>query len=564
MTIKDLKKRFDTAVSDRQAYEPVWEDTARFTLMVKEPFQTELSKGSFLNDGSLFANIGVVAARTFSTAILGACWRGGAISCKLSAPAVVKPREYSGGYDKELAVVSDEFAYFTDHPDVKLLQALQTVTREYTIYGTAAAMVVETDTFPFIEVRSIPLKSLYLTKDEDERFVVREMSGRQFGEEYPDTGNYTEPLKAKLGKDETKIKVVQHIFKRRKIEAEAGYKAKKYGALIFLPEELTDKKEPIIVEENGYDTMPVKVVKCNKVSSEIYGRGLSADALPSLMEFNTCKELFAVGTEFKVEPIMWSYATSFNRGMFNKTPGAINIPNMGGINLPGGAPIAPIYTIGSMQELASYIATVEETIKEHFYIDKLFDLNNDSRMTLGEAMIRKGLRDDSVSMFYLDLFSIIGPILSDMLDILVDKGLIVIKIDQDIALRAATLGIKPYEIEFTSSAARSLRSADLKNFLDLFGVMANAQGLFPTILDHFNEDKFARFVPGLTHTPESLLREENEVVMLRAKRAKLMAEQAALDQQDQEAGTNQKNAQALASVRDSQTGPFADEYSDLY
>lgn len=568
MTIKERKQRFDYRRSQRANFEAMWDDVARYTLMVRNPFQTTTTPGAFLNDGSLFANIGVIAARSFASAILGACWRGAELSARLTTSPFIKQKDVSSTDLASLAEDSALWASILDHDDTNLNVALTAAALEFTIYGNGAVSLFPTETFPFAKFDVVPLRNLFLTENDQELFVAQDMSGPEFALRYPGV-KLPEATVRKLKDEKSTIKVVQHIFSRPASEREAaGWKSYPFAAVTFLPEELTDTdKEAAVVEESGYAYFPVAVARMNKLPTENYGRGIGMDALPAIMEMNAARELFTLGSEFKVEPTLWSLAGSFNNGTFNKSPGALNIPNLAGAQGVSGAPVGPVHTIGSLQELVVHIEALVTTIKEHFYIDKLFDLNNTSRMTLGEALIRKTLRDDAVSPFYLTIFSKwLRPLLTSHAKRMAEKKLILQAYGKqgDAFARAKQIGVDAFAVDFTSPAARSLKSADLKNYLDLMGVLGNTAQLSPDGVDNYDVDKFTRDLPMMTGTAEKYVRPWNDVLKLRKRRADAAAQAMENEQKEAESSANQKNAQALSQMREETTEPFVDQYNQQY
>lgn len=563
-TQEERLKRCETAVTDRKNYEAMWDDVARYCLMVRQPFQSTVTKGGFLNDGSLFANVGITAARSFATAVMGSCWRGAELSVKLVPPPLMDEDAITQT-EKQYVKDSKKFAFLLDNLKTDLNMALQAAMTEFTVYGTGAYTISKTERYPYLKAKVIPLKHLFLTIDEEELFVREELNGPAFLKKYPAAKNLTAALRTKLAEEKTVVKVMEHIFPRPQEErAQAGVLSLEYGSQVFLPEETgpDGKKGVYIADESGYADFPVFVAKCNQLAGELYGRGLSMDALPALMEMNAAREMFTIACEFKIDPVLWSYATSFNNGQYNKSPGAINTPNLSGLQASGGVPLGPVFTVGSVAELLAHMEALVTIIKEHFYIDKLFDLNNDSRMTLGEALIRKTLRDDAVNPFYMTIFTQwLQPGLTYSAKSYREQGLILQDTDSVIETFAEQFGTETFELEFISPAARSMKSADLKNYLDMFGVLGNASALLPDIMDNYDGDIFARMVPKMTGTSEEALRTEVDVIKIRKKRSDAAAQELESERNQQDAAANNNNASALAAERNANTAPFQDAYS---
>jgi hypothetical protein len=203
------------------------------------------------------------------------------------------------------------------------------------------------------------------------------------------------------------------------------------------------------------------------------------DALPSIIQLNAMKEAFIVGVEKKVEPPLYTLDDgSLGAATVDTSAGGLSVFNVSG-RLNGQPPIGIIFDIGELQSLATAIEQTRLEILNHFLIDKLYDLNNKTRMTLGEAEIRYDIRSDALSSVYSRIFNEqLTPIIERSVNILFEMGLLGIAEDdgpkekillsnginpiiipQEIQ-EAIAEGKELYEIEYISPAAQLLRNTE--------------------------------------------------------------------------------------------------------
>jgi len=100
--------------------------------------------------------------------------------------------------------------------------------------------------------------------------------------------------------------------------------------------------------------------------------------------------------------------------------------------MTGQSPVGVIFDVGELQSIVAAIEQLRTEIMQHFLIDKLYDLNNKTRMTLGEAEIRYDIRSDALSSVYSRIFNEqLTPIITRSVNILFEMGILGITEDDE-------------------------------------------------------------------------------------------------------------------------------------
>lgn len=306
-----------------------------------------------------------------------------------------------------------------------------------------------------------------------------------------------------------------------------------------------------VLKESGYNEMPIVVTRFWKNVNETQGRSPAMDALCDIRAVNRLVELFEKAGEMGLDPPrMLSSEDVLGAGKIPWGPG-VEIPlhfnsRLGTDRMK---PIEIIQTIENPSWAIQRIGDLRQNIKEYFLIEQLTDLNNTSRQTLGEANIR-----NEKSMFITGsvlnrfLSELLGPILDRTFNILLAKGFFgVVKGSmQDFRLRKQGIqpkyisqdfidyrmqGLKGYRINFTSPAARLMKSEEAQGLADLLQFTMQLGQFKPNAWDNINEDKFVRERQKLDGASSSVLNSPEEVDQIRQARAQ--QQQRAEQQQGQ-------------------------------
>lgn len=563
--------------SIKNSWDTVYITLSAFFLSLKQQFNQEVSEGAFLNDGSIYDSTGILSVRALTSAVSGATWKGASKTFRLAKPYFLPDRKDIRDY---YAYVSMQLWQAFDNPNANFVSSYNEELEEYFVYGTAALAMLEGDSIqdPF-RFQSRTLMNFCIARglrgDIDTFYYDFKLTVKEAVQTYG-LDKLSEATREKYAKGllDDKVTFCEAIEPRSLDERiipgqeRFEYKKGKLGypirSVVF---ELTDDH---LVEESGYQSMPVYVARCLVLPSETYGRSYAMDALPAVVQLNAITEYMMHGSEMKVMPALWaSNNASVSGGMIDLSSGAVNMFDFMAAGTQ--APISPIFDVGELQSIYNFYTSVRDAVLQHFFIDKLYDFNNESRMTLGEAEMRMMIRGDALTPIYTNLEKQLTWMIERGTNLLFPHGLLGVAkedVEKQESLRAK--GIEPmiipdevlalmksgmdwYKVNYISPAHRSMRAEELKGTMDMANVfLAVAKGGKPEILDRWDVDALADLLPELTGGDERLIRSLEEAQADRAVRQQVQQMQLQVEMEKIKAQANQSNAQAAASMKNAQ------------
>lgn len=374
-----------------------------------------------------------------------------------------------------------------------------------------------------------------------------------------------ENLSARVRKDfdngdiENKVKILHAIEPR--LERDKSKKGVKDMPIASIHIEVDTRK---ILKESGMEEMPVFIGRFSKVPGEIYGRSPAMVAMADILEINAVREAISIATEKQLDPPMAVYDDgALGAGAIDTSAGAINVFSVTG-RLNAGKPIEPLYTVGELQSSYTHIDTLKETINNHFYLDRLLDFNNETRMTLGEAQLRNALRGQSLGAFYARQENeVITPMIERTFNILLKRGRLGVLSGSQEEIEQLKRGAQPvyipealaqrmingedfYEITYLSPAKRTMQSEELRGIIETANFAVQVAPASPEIIDNIDFDKLIARVAKLSGAPMELIKDSDTVKKIRDARAKQQEEIAKMEQARQQSEIGRNVAQMNA------------------
>ena len=374
-----------------------------------------------------------------------------------------------------------------------------------------------------------------------------------------------ENLSSKAKKDfdngdvENKVKIL-HVIEPR-LERDKSKKGAKDMPIASIHIEIETRK---ILKESGMEEMPVFMGRFSKVPGEIYGRSPAMVAMADILEINAVREAISIATEKQLDPPMAVYDDgALGAGAIDTSAGAINVFSVTG-RLNAGKPIEPLYTVGELQSSYTHIDTLKETINNHFYLDRLLDFNNETRMTLGEAQLRNALRGQSLGAFYARQENeVITPMIERTFNILLKRGRLGVIPGSEEEAEQIRRGMQPvyipeelikrmmngedfYEITYLSPAKRTMQSEELRGIIETANFAVQVAPASPEILDNIDFDKLIARVAKLSGAPMELIKDSDTVKKIREARAKQQEDMAKIEQARQQSEIGRNVAQMNA------------------
>lgn len=409
----------------------------------------------------------------------------------------------------------------------------------------------------------------------DTIYDEHEMTVRQVVEEFSEknvNGNKGVSKKVRdkydAGKFDEKVRILHAVEPKIKHEKYTyGNKNMPIGSIHI------DLDSKFIMRESGFEEMDTFISRFWKDKSEIYGRSPASELLPEIITLDGFSETLIEAAEKTLGPPVAALTDAISGGVVDLSANAVNaVIDSTGVRDIGGKVIEPIITVGDMKPTYEEKMRLKDSIYTGFSVDRLLDLNNETRMTLGEANIRNELRGQSLSNVYSrEIAEVCYPMVSRVVNIMFAKGLLGVVENGKEHLRLLAEGFDEediliipneiakivlnensdeefFEITFISPAARILQQETILGIERTLEYAIRVQPIAPEVMDVINIDEVTRQIQFLTGAPSTLLRSPMEVEEIRQKREQTQQMALQLEAQKQQAETARAGGAAVQSV----------------
>ena len=566
-----IKQKLRVLKKRKEPWLPHYQLLGEFINNRKQNFTEVNQQGAFLTR-ELFDNTAAKAAETAASSILGQLWPSAAQSFELILARGLEDTQEHRDY---MRFITDEAITIMDDSRSGLSVALTELSLDDVVFGTVGLGIFKTKKGSKLPIRYVSWDVKMMHIDEDENHIIdtiiaeKPMTIRQMVLEYGlENLSATNQEKFNNGQ-ETDVETIIHAIEPR-LEGSRTKYGNKSMPVASIHFEL--KSEKILIE-SGFDEMPVLVTRLRKAMGEVQGRSLGMAALPDIIELNVIWETVTVAAEKLTDPPLAILADGdLGTTTIDTSAGAINVFNIAhrtGV----GQPIIPISTVGDIQPLILMIEKLTEAITNHFMIDRLLDLNNDVRMTLGEANIRNELRGQSLgSLFTRKKAELFNNLIERTMNILseagrlgvvsgseeeaalIAKGIEPIVIPDDISERMEA-GEEVFRIKYISPAERSIRAEEVQGNIAMLEVLNVTVPLQPETIHNVDLDALIRRTSELTGASKEIVTGLDTVKELRAALNEQASQQVQLEQtkDTSEIARNFAQAEATAANVDQNT-----------
>lgn len=527
------------------------------------PYTPQVIQGNFENDGAINDNVGAKCATAMASAIMGMVWKNEAGTFRLVPSKAINVSESVKDY---FGRINADTAMFFERPKSRFVTSFFKTILESVIYGTSGLIVQSGGYSNPLKFYNKSILSFYIGYDKDGEinaiFIDYNISAQELFDKYGALAGSAVTQAMTANNINQRFVVTEAIKPRREFKAQKGKLAMPFSSDMYMP------NENIYLEEGGYESLPLKVLFYDKLEYESYGRGKGMEALPTVVQANICTEILAVGGELTAQPAMGMYDNGSLAGLaVDFSAGALNVFNVAG-TIPTEQPIFPLFTVGDLRVMAEWLGVLKGEIKEYFLLDKLYDLNQQQRMTLGEAMIREAIRSDSLTPVFTQILAFLDDVLARAVDILFGMGLMGVANPDDLndplvqallqngfepfaipqeVLAVQLSGLDWYDIEFINPASRIMNTEELQSTLKFVEVIGTLGGVSPDFVDVIDPDGTAEKLKELMATDTIVTRTMEERLRIREARAEMQGQLAMLEAQLKQAQANQMNSQAAAS-----------------
>ena len=556
--IKTLKDRYNALHTEKGKWLAMYELIGEYVFCRKQHFQSSAQPGEFLTE-NLYSNVAPNSNQTMASAMIGNLWPNGARSVRLTRPRNIPDNKENKDYYDEITNI---FTDILDTPETGTATMMQEYMLDQGAFGISGAKIKKTgDLTDPLRISAMNAKHFLIDEDKDgfidTIFVDYEWAAKKIVDEYG-LENVSIRIKEAHERNDilTKFRII-HVIEPRK-NAPLIPKSNKQYPFASIHFEFNSEK---ILREGGFLNMPIIIARFLKALGEKQGRSPAMFAMPAIMRLNVVWELLMRAGEKKLDPPLYLLDNgSLGGDTIDTSPRGITVFNVSGMGEK--APVGTLFDVGLLQDIFPIAESLTNDITKAFFIDRLMDLNNESKMTLGEAQIRDRIRGEGLnSVFKRQEAEFFSPFVSTTFNMLLEEGLlgvvrgseneqrileaglVPLYIPADV-VKAMSRGQKVYNIKYISPASRIMRTEELQGVVQALDITIGAAPSFPEMADNYDPDKLVKKLNELSGVDEEILRDTKTIKTLRAARAEMQKQQMQIEQAQVGADVGMKVAQA--------------------
>nr|DAF54003.1 MAG TPA: head to tail connecting protein [Siphoviridae sp. ctFgp7] len=282
---KKIKRRFEALRAERQNWSNLWQDVSEFVLPRKADFIVKQTPGK-VRTKKIFDTTATNSAELLAGAVHGMLTNSAVPWFRLRFAD--KRLNEKAENKRFLDDAGDAILQEINRPDAAFVTNIHEVYLDLAVLGTAALYVGWNDEKDCLDFRSIFLNEIYIDEDErgnvDTVFRVYKadvrLLSKQFGAE-----NLPDELKNDLSAErfDRKYRIIHAIYPNARYSGGLKTMGINYPwRSVYLLEE-----KECVLQEGGYEELPILVVRWTKSSSETYGRSPAISALPDIKMLQT-------------------------------------------------------------------------------------------------------------------------------------------------------------------------------------------------------------------------------------------------------------------------------------
>ena len=294
------------------------------------------------------------------------------------------------------------------------------------------------------------------------------------------------------------------------------------------------QEEGILLKEHGYDTFPYVAPRWSKMGNETYGRSPAVKTLSDARMLQQMMKTVIRGAQKAVDP-PYIMAHDSVLGRLNLTAGGVTAARHGMMES-----IKPLVSGARVDIGIEMVNQIRLNIKQGFFIDQL-QLGGSDRMTELEVNIRN---DENLRL----LSPILGRLHNEMLDPMVGLILRILmkknKLPKNTPVDLQENQLKMFYRSQIAKAQTANEGRLLSNYIGEVVEMAAAVKK-PELLDTINFDEVLKIKASLDGVSMSIFNNDEDSDDIREARGQANANAQSMEQQNLEADTLQKEANAL-------------------
>lgn len=525
---------------------------AEYFLTRKADFTINFVPGMFLNR-DLYDATGVKAGNVASSALLGMLWPTESRNFEFRRPRNIPDTKENRDYYVE---ISHRLHKSMNHNECGLNMALDEYMRDEVFFGTCGVGVFEpydshvSDDCHFLfqawDIKRMVIDEgpngivnrIYYEREETIENAVAEFGIGSVSQKTREL--YNQGTIARLGK----INILHSI--------EPRYERNPDSYSVFdmpMSSCYYELNNYHLIRESGYPRMPVFVGRLMKNIRERYGRSFAMDALPDVLELNAIREMEIVATEKLLDPPLGVLDDGrLGANVLDTSAGAISVFNISG-RIGNQPPVFPLQTIGDIKPTKDRIEELKQSVSDHFMIDRLLDINNETEMTAFEVNEREKLRAYVLNSLYCrQETEVFSPMINCCFQMELERGYMgvlpysaehigavlngeeVLVIPPDIAA-AMLRGEDVYDLVFLTPASRMRKAQLAQGIITSWKFLNDVAQAQPEIYDVIDEDQSAKLIVEYSGAPDRIIRSDDVIQQIRNARAKQQQQDKQFQQQ---------------------------------
>jgi len=542
--INAILEKHEKLKSERQYWHHTWQLVAEYVRSRKANFTFEFSPGQFLT-GKIYDSTASQCNHKMAASLIGALYPNGSKSIEIKPHSTLRGRdsqEVKEYFDAVTKIVIRTLGSYKGGFSV----ALQEYMADQGAFGTSGISVLQgEDRDTPVKYKAVDVKHACIDEGKDgfvdTVYLEIPMTVRQLILEYGIENVSPESRETYQSDPMKKVKVLHAI------EPRAGTKYGDGNRRMPIASYHIEVESKHMLKESGFSSMPIFMTRFWKESGEKYGRSPAMEAFPDILEANAVREASIIAIEKALDPPLALFDDgALGGGVIDTSAGALSVFKISGaLSQSNRRIIEQLVTTGELNSTYKHLLELHNIISENFFIDRLTDLNNDTRMTLGEANIRNELRGQSLGSIYeRQIVELFNPVIERTFEILLEMGLLGVIAGSWQHIRALEMGEDPlvipeviadaymsgkdvYEINYISPAMRIMRQEELTGITRMTGYAVELAQVAPQVIDNLDVDNIIRRVQELTGAPGDTLVSLDKAREIREQRAQ---QQAALMQ----------------------------------
>lgn len=544
---KELLQKAQTLSAERANFETEWQDVADIFRPVKSNITVDRSKGDKENITRLYESAPINFVHQLKSIIIGVFFN------RSIKPITITPVTEEVNEDQE---VKDWITEFTDmilrvmfNPKSGFERALSEAVADDIVFGTIATFIEEGKKFP-VKYHTLNIKNFLIAENDegeaDYVIIKHKMTARQIISKWEnkDANIHEKILQAYEKNPFQEFDLQLHIFPRKERDKKKIDSLNKEIAGFWV-----DEKHQTIIQEIGWDSMPVAIGRSEKSTNEVYGTSRAMIGLADARQINEMSRQYNEATEKALKPPLNVNANYAKR--VNLRPGALNRPDQKA--LPAGrAAIEQILTIGNIPLTQDLITRKEQNIREIFFLDKL-KIFDDARATATQILELRAETFRIMGDFIYGIIDYTEQMLNRTFDILFNK--IYIKnadgnfelIENDLFQKEIPdlLSKNPeLKINYQNPITQSQRLNESASIEKLMAGVLNLAQAQPEIIDNIDFDKLVRKSADILGIDPDIIKNPVIVKNEREQRQAQMQQQQAMEQEQMAVETASKAKQS--------------------